>query len=87
METVIGGDRLPTAVFAEYDEMAFGAMLTLRRAGLSVPGDISVVGFDDHEMASVVDLTTVSQPVHEQGEHDYGPEPVHHRRLADLGAL
>jgi LacI family transcriptional regulator, repressor for deo operon, udp, cdd, tsx, nupC, and nupG len=43
-------------------------MLTLRRAGLSVPGDISVVGFDGHEMASVVDLTTVSQPVHEQGE-------------------
>jgi LacI family repressor for deo operon, udp, cdd, tsx, nupC, and nupG len=68
METVLASDRLPTAVFAEYDEMAFGAMLTLRRAGLSVPGDISVVGFDDHEMASVVDLTTVSQPVHEQGE-------------------
>jgi DNA-binding LacI/PurR family transcriptional regulator len=68
MEAVLASDRLPSAVFAEYDEMAFGAMLTLRRAGLSVPGDISVVGFDGHEMASVVDLTTVSQPVHEQGE-------------------
>jgi DNA-binding LacI/PurR family transcriptional regulator len=68
MEAVLAGDRLPTAIFAEYDEMAFGAMLTLRRTGLSVPGDISVVGFDDHEMASVVELTTVSQPVKEQGE-------------------
>jgi LacI family repressor for deo operon, udp, cdd, tsx, nupC, and nupG len=68
MESVLASDHLPTAIFAEYDEMAFGAMLTLRRAGLSVPDDISVVGFDDHEMASVVDLTTVSQPVQEQGE-------------------
>lgn len=68
MEQVLAGDKLPTAIFSEYDEMAFGALLTLRRAGLRVPGDVSIVGFDDHAMAQVVDLTTVSQPVHEQGE-------------------
>lgn len=68
METVLAGDQLPTAIFAEYDEMAFGALLTLRRAGLSIPGDVSIVGFDDHEMASVVELTSVAQPVQEQGE-------------------
>jgi DNA-binding LacI/PurR family transcriptional regulator len=68
MEAVLAEERLPTAVFAEYDEMAFGALLTLRRAGLSVPGDLSIVGFDDHAMSAVVELTTVSQPVHEQGE-------------------
>jgi LacI family repressor for deo operon, udp, cdd, tsx, nupC, and nupG len=68
MEQVLAGEKLPTAVFAEYDEMAFGALLTLRRAGLSVPGDVSIVGFDDNPMAQVVELTTVSQPVHEQGE-------------------
>lgn len=68
MEIVLSGNQIPTAVFAEYDEMAFGAMLTLRHAGLQVPQDISIVGFDDHEMAPMVDLTTVSQPVREQGE-------------------
>lgn len=67
MSALLSSEDLPTAVFAEYDEMAFGALLTLRRAGLHVPRDISVVGFDDHEMARVADLTTVAQPVREQG--------------------
>lgn len=57
----------PTAVFAESDEMAFGALRTLRRAGLRVPEDLSLVGFDDHELADLMDLTTVAQPVYEQG--------------------
>ena len=57
----------PTAVFAESDEMAFGALQVLRRRGLRVPDDVSVVGFDDHEMAAAVDLTTIVQPVAEQG--------------------
>ena len=42
-------------------------MRSLRRAGIPVPGRISVVGIDDHEMASVVDLTTVGQPVQDDG--------------------
>jgi DNA-binding LacI/PurR family transcriptional regulator len=58
---------LPTAVFAEYDELAIGALWTLRRAGLRVPEDMSVVGVDDHEMAAVLDLTTIGQSTHEQG--------------------
>lgn len=57
----------PTAVFAESDEMAFGALRVLRRAGLSAPRDISLVGFDDHALADLMDLTTVAQPVREQG--------------------
>lgn len=57
----------PTAVFAQSDRMAMGAMHALRRAGLSYPADMSIVGFDDHEMASSVDLTTISQPMPEQG--------------------
>ena len=48
--------------------MAFGALQMLRRAGLEVPRDVSIVGFDDHEMATPADLTTVSQPVVRQGE-------------------
>lgn len=58
----------PSAVFAESDEMAFGAMRTARKAGLEIPGDLSVVGFDDHDTAELVDLTTVAQPVRAQGQ-------------------
>jgi LacI family repressor for deo operon, udp, cdd, tsx, nupC, and nupG len=58
---------LPTAVLAHSDEMALGAMRTIRRAGLRVPEDVSVIGIDDHPLAELVDLTTVRQPVRDQG--------------------
>ena len=56
-------DEPPTAVFAASDEMAVGALLAARAAGLRVPQDLAVVGFDDIEIASVVEpaLTTVAQ--------------------------
>lgn len=58
----------PTAVFAESDQMAFGALRTLDRMGLKAPDDVSVIGFDDHETAELLDLTTIAQPVPHQGE-------------------
>ena len=67
MAELMAGPTLPTAVVAEYDELAIGALRTLRQASVAVPGRVSVVGMDDHEMASVVDLTTVAQPVRELG--------------------
>lgn len=67
MAELMAGPTLPTAVVAEYDELAIGALRTLRRASVAVPERISVIGLDDHEMASVLDLTTVAQPVREQG--------------------
>jgi DNA-binding LacI/PurR family transcriptional regulator len=57
----------PTAVYAHSDEIAFGAIRTLQRAGLRVPEDMSIVGIDDHPVAELADLTTVAQPVHAQG--------------------
>ncbi|BEP13016.1 LacI family DNA-binding transcriptional regulator [Acidothermaceae bacterium B102] len=57
----------PTAVYAHSDEVAMGALRTLRRAGLRVPEDMSVVGIDDHPLAELNDLTTVGQDVGEQG--------------------
>lgn len=57
----------PTAVFCQSDEMAFGALRALRRSGLGCPGDVSVIGIDDHELAHTFDLTTVAQPVADQG--------------------
>jgi LacI family repressor for deo operon, udp, cdd, tsx, nupC, and nupG len=57
----------PSAVFAESDEMAYGAMRAIRRRGLRIPDDVAVIGFDDHATAGLLDLTTVRQPVAEQG--------------------
>jgi LacI family transcriptional regulator len=56
----------PTAVFAGDDDMATGAIWAASEAGLSVPGDISVCGFDDTTIATQVwpPLTTIHQPVH-----------------------
>jgi LacI family transcriptional regulator len=53
----------PTAVFAAADLMAVGAMKAVREAGLNVPGDVAVVGFDDIQLASLIDppLTTIRQ--------------------------
>jgi DNA-binding LacI/PurR family transcriptional regulator len=67
MGALLGLSERPTAVFAESDEMAYGAMRAIRRAGLRIPDDIAVVGFDDHAMADLLDLSTVRQPVQEQG--------------------
>ncbi len=58
----------PSAVFAMSDEMAFGALRALRRHGLRPGRDVSVVGFDGHEMSDLLDLTTVCQPAGELGE-------------------
>ena len=57
----------PTAVFAASDEMAIGVLRAARELGLRVPEDVSVIGIDDHELAAFFDLTTVAQPVLEQG--------------------
>jgi LacI family transcriptional regulator len=59
--------RVPTAVFACNDLIAIGAIRAAREAGLSVPDQLSVVGFDDISLAEMVDppLTTVRQPVSE----------------------
>lgn len=58
----------PTAIFAASDEMAFGATQMARERGFSVPGDLSIVGIDDHDMAEHFNLTTVRQPVLEMGQ-------------------
>jgi DNA-binding LacI/PurR family transcriptional regulator len=56
----------PTAIFAESDEMACGALRALRRLGLRVPEDAAIIGFDDHPNAELMDLSTIRQPVAEQ---------------------
>jgi DNA-binding LacI/PurR family transcriptional regulator len=64
MRQLIESDVPPTAVFAAGDQMAIGAYRALSEAGLRIPQDISVVGFDDIEAASFTTppLTTIRQP-------------------------
>jgi DNA-binding LacI/PurR family transcriptional regulator len=57
----------PTAVVAWSDELAMGVLNAVRGAGLRVPQDVSVIGVDDHDLSRLFDLTTVAQPVREQG--------------------
>ena len=59
-----------TALFCFNDMAAMGAIRAIKDAGLTVPGDISVVGFDDTTSAafSIPSLTTVHQPLFEMGK-------------------
>jgi len=57
----------PTAVFCASDRMAIGALHTAHRLGFRVPGDLSVVGFDDDDLALAFELTTMGQPVEALG--------------------
>jgi LacI family repressor for deo operon, udp, cdd, tsx, nupC, and nupG len=85
----------PTAVFAASDEIAMGFIRAIKDAGLRVPDDLSVAGFDDIEYASFFDpaLTTMHQPRAELGRlaaeslvrrmaGDSGPKPPRRTRLA-----
>jgi LacI family transcriptional regulator len=60
------GDR-PTAVFGASDVLALGAMEAARAAGLSIPDDIAIAGFDDISVAKLLGLTTVRQPEFDLG--------------------
>jgi LacI family transcriptional regulator len=70
MQEILGRQRPFTALFAGNDTIAVGAMAALREAGLSVPGDVAVVGFDDLPIASYCQppLTTVNTQPILQGE-------------------
>jgi DNA-binding LacI/PurR family transcriptional regulator len=66
---LLAADRTITALFAGNDKMAIGAMHHLTQSGLRVPGDVSVVGFDDLRHAAFVNptLSTIHLPLYEVG--------------------
>lgn len=66
---ILGRDRRVTAFVAYNDLMAIGAMRAVRSAGLRVPADVSVVGFDNVDLSEYVDppLTTIAQATSEMG--------------------
>jgi LacI family transcriptional regulator len=69
---ILAGPRrdLPDAIVCANDQMAIGAMMELRAAGLRVPADVAVVGFDNMHLGSLYApaLTTVNQPTHLLGK-------------------
>jgi DNA-binding LacI/PurR family transcriptional regulator len=68
MEAFLRRKKLPTAIFCHSDEMAFGALKAIRNKGMRVPEDISVIGFDNHDIAQYIGLTTVAQPPQFEGQ-------------------
>jgi DNA-binding LacI/PurR family transcriptional regulator len=66
----LGRDSPPTAIIAANDLMAIGAMKAIQEQGLNVPLDISVMGYDDIDIAALCTpaLTTVRQPKYEMGK-------------------
>ena len=69
MMKLLGLKQRPTAVFARNDFTAMGALNAIKRAGLRIPDDIALMGYDDIPLASHTSpaLTTVRQPTREQG--------------------
>jgi LacI family transcriptional regulator len=70
IETLLSRSKDFTAIFAANDLTAFGARLALYRQGISVPEDVSIIGFDDQTESAYVTppLTTVRQPAREMGQ-------------------
>ncbi|MFF4520119.1 LacI family DNA-binding transcriptional regulator [Streptomyces bluensis] len=68
---LLSGTGLPTAVVAFNDQCAIGVLTALGRAGVPVPGAVSVAGYDDDALSrlSCFNLTTVSQSAEEQAHH------------------
>jgi DNA-binding LacI/PurR family transcriptional regulator len=83
MTELIENGRMPSAIFAGCDETAFGALMALRELGLSAPKNVSIIGIDDHQMSWFLGLTTMSQPVADQGAFAAKPliERLHHSGL------
>lgn len=57
-----------TAIFSSNDLMAFGAKQALEENGIRVPEDVSIVGYDDINLAQTISLTVISQPIVEMGQ-------------------
>ncbi len=68
-QAVLAGGELPSAMFCANDEIAMGVMKALREAKLNVPRDISIIGFDDLDIADycATPLTTIRQPRRQMG--------------------
>ncbi len=66
-ESLLRLSQPPTAIFAMSDLQAAGIIAALRAAGVNVPGEVSVIGYDDTELAMAMGLTTICQHLEQSG--------------------
>jgi len=66
-QTLLALPQPPTAIFAASDDQALGVLEAARAAGRRVPEELSVIGYDDIEIAAYVGLTTIRQQLYESG--------------------
>ena len=59
--------RMPSAILAGCDGTACCALVAMREPGLSAPENVSIIGIDDHQMSWFLGLTTIAQPLADQG--------------------
>ena len=71
MQKILALPEIPTAVFAASDAIAIGAMRAILEAGLSIPGDISIIGFNDMDACKYTTpaLTSIHAPAYDMGAH------------------
>lgn len=71
MQQLLNSGTIPTGVFAANDAIAFGAIKAIKEHGLSVPENISIIGFNDTEMCDYITpaLTTIHAPAYDMGQH------------------
>ena len=67
MKELLSRDKCPTAVFISSDIQAIGAIRAIQEAGLTIPDDIAIVGFDDIQFSRFLGLTTIHQPINDLG--------------------
>lgn len=83
MTSLLSQPKPPTAVFAMSDDMAFGAIRALQRHGIRPGSDIAIASIDGHDLAELLDLTTVGQPVAQMGR--MAAEALLARMVGDSG--
>lgn len=71
MKEMLAQDNVPTAIFAASDAIALGAMKAIHESGLSIPKDISIIGFNNEDTCEYISpgLTTINAPSYDMGQH------------------
>ncbi|WP_088069763.1 LacI family DNA-binding transcriptional regulator [Gottfriedia luciferensis] len=71
VQRILKLDDPPSAIICSNDYVAAGIASEAKRKGLEVPRDLAIIGFDNHLMAKILDITTIHNPIKEQAENAF----------------